>query len=196
MLIKFNPNTTSKEFEAILKPELEKSIDHYKKELLKLRTGRANPSMVENIKVSCYGDSVMTIKELAAISAPDARLIVIQPWDKTIITNIEKGLMESELSVTPVNDGDVIRIQLPFMSASQREELVKLLGKKLEECRIAIRNIRKDFQNAVRESEKANHFSIDYSKVLLSILQDQVDKYIKLAEDINSKKETEIKGDK
>jgi ribosome recycling factor len=194
MVIKFTATTTSKDFETALKPELEKPIEHFKKELIKLRTGRANTAMVENIKVLCYGESLMPLKELAAISAPDARLIVIQPWDKSVISNIEKAILESELGITPLNDGDVIRLQLPFMSTSQRDDLIKVIGKKLEETRVAIRNIRKDFQNAVRDSEKAHIFDTDYSKILLGILQDYVDKYIKMAEDQAAKKEQEIKA--
>lgn len=194
MIIKFNENTTSKDFEAALKPELEKPIDHFKKELLKIRTGRANGAMVENIKVMCYGESLMPLKELAAISVPDPRMIVIQPWDKSVIGNIEKAILESDLGITPNNDGDIIRLQLPFMSAGQRDELIKLLGKKLEETRVALRNIRKDFQNAVRDAEKDHIFDKDYSKILLNTLQDYIDKYIKIAEDHGAKKELEIKS--
>lgn len=193
IMIKFNSNTTSKDFESSLKPELEKPIDHLKKELIKLRTGRANSAMVENIKVMCYG-SLMPLRELAALSVPDSRLIVIQPWDKSIIGNIEKAILESDLGVTPINDGEIIRIQLPFMSSAQRDELIKLLGKKLEETRISIRNIRKDFQNAIRDAEKAHVFDKDYSKILLNLLQDYIDKYIKIAEDHAAKKEIEIKA--
>jgi len=193
-MIKLNANTTSKDFEKMLTPEMEKALEHFKKELVKIRTGRANPSMVENIKVMCYGTALMGLKELASISVPDPRMIVIQPWDKSVLGNIEKAIMESDLGVTPVNDGDIIRIQLPFMSTQQRDELNKILGKKVEECRIAIRNIRKEFQNEVREAEKEHEFSIDYSKVLLGILQNFTDKYIKTAEDMAAKKEQEIKA--
>lgn len=192
-MIKLNASMTSKDFEQMLKPEMEKAIEHFKKELVKVRTGRANPAMVEGLKVQCYGDSVMPLRELAAISASDARMIVIQPWDKSVIPNIEKAIMESDLGLTPANDGGLIRLQLPFMSTQQRDDLSKVLGKKLEECRIAIRNIRKDFQNEVRESEKDHGFSIDFSKILLGILQNYTDKYIKTAEDLAAKKEQEIK---
>ncbi|MDR3646051.1 MAG: ribosome recycling factor [Candidatus Babeliales bacterium] len=185
--------TTPKDFELALKPEMEKPIEFLKKELLKIRTGRANPSMIENVRVQCYG-SDMGIKELAAISAPDARLLVVQPWDKTVINNIEKALQTSDLGITPINDGDIIRIQLPNLSSERREEFIKILHKKLEECRIAIRNVRKEFQNAVRDAEKDKDISIDYSKKLLGNLQDITDKYIASAEDVANKKELEIKS--
>lgn len=185
--------TTPKDFESALKPEMEKPLEFLKKELLKIRTGRSNPAMIENIRVQCYG-SDMGLKELAAISAPDARLLVIQPWDKTVINNIEKALQTSDLGLTPVNDGDLIRIQLPNLSSERREEFIKILHKKLEECRIAIRNVRKEFQNAVRDSEKDKDISIDYSKKLLANLQTITDKYIGLAEDLANKKELEIKS--
>lgn len=193
-MIKFTAETTSKDFEAALKPEMEKPLEHFKKEILKIRTGRANTSMVEHLRVLCYGDSEMPLKELGVLSTPDARLIVIQPWDKSVIPNIEKAIMGSDLGVTPVNDGEIIRITLPQMSSQRREELVKVLHKKLEECRIAIRNVRKDAQNAIRDAEKEHSFSIDFSKILLGVLQNYTDKYIKLGEDLSAKKETEIKA--
>ncbi len=192
-MIKITLNTTNKDFENALKPEMEKAIEHFKKEILKLRTGRANTAMVENIRIVAYGDSEMPIKEVGAISTPDSRLIVIQPWDKSLIPNIEKGIMDAGMGFTPVNDGEIIRIQLPFMTTAQRDELIKVLGKKLEECKVAIRNIRKDFQNSVRDAEKAHSLSIDFSKRLLAILQDFTDKYIEMADQISTKKEQEIK---
>lgn len=185
--------TTPKDFESALKPEMEKALEFLKKELLKLRTGRSNPGMIENLRVQCYG-SDMSLKELAAISAPDARLLVVQPWDKSVINNIEKALQSSDLGLTPVNDGELIRIQLPYLSTERREELTKVLHKKLEECRIAIRNVRKEFQNAVRDAEKDKDISIDYSKRLLANLQIITDKHIETAETLAEKKEQEIKS--
>lgn len=193
-MIKIVAETTPKDFESALKVEMEKPLDHFKKELVKIRTGRASTSMIESIKVICYG-SEMPLSQIASLSAPEPRLLVIQPWDKSVIADIEKGLLESDLGVTPLNDGDIIRITLPQMSGSRREELSKILNKKLEECRIAIRNIRKDFQNAVRDLEKDKKFSIDYSKRLLATLQEFTDKYVANAEEMSAKKEKEIKFD-
>lgn len=181
-----------KNFETAIKPEMDKAIDHLNKELAKIRTGRAHPSMVEDLLADCYG-STMRVKELAMVSAPEAALIVIQPWDKSVIKDIEKAIGASDLGVTPLNDGNIIRIQLPQISHARREELCKVLGKKLEECRTAIRNIRKEFQNSVRTAEKNKVVSEDLAKKLLEVLQTCTDSFIAKAEANANKKEAEIK---
>ena len=121
-------------------------IKHFEKDLSVIRTGRASASLVEHIQVDCYGQS-MPVKNVATIAVPDARLITIQPWDKSIINDIEKALLNSNLGITPVNDGEIIRLQIPQMSSARREELVKDLGKKAEEARLGLRNGRKEFHN-------------------------------------------------
>src|SRR3989337_3686293 len=126
----------TKEFEKALSAEMEKSIKHFEHELVTIRTNRAHTSMVEDIKATCYGGSMeLPLKELATLTAPDARLIVIQPWDKSVIADIERAIIASSLGVTPINDGDMIRIALPEMSTSRREELIKILQKKTENAR-------------------------------------------------------------
>jgi ribosome recycling factor len=187
--------TTNKDFEKAIALEMQKPIEHFERELLKFRTGRASASMVEDVKVACYGDSVMNLRELAAISAPEARLLVIQPWDKGLIKDIEKALLSCELGVTPLNDGEIIRIQLPQMSTARREELLKSLHKKLEECRVAIRNVRKDFQALVRAAEKNHAISEDFAKLLLDVLQDGTDKSVALAEKVAKQKEDHLRID-
>ncbi|KKP24792.1 MAG: Ribosome-recycling factor [candidate division TM6 bacterium GW2011_GWF2_28_16] len=182
----------STDFEKIIKAEMENPLKHFEKELVAIRTGRASTKMVEDVKVDVYGQQ-MKIRELASIATPDARLITIQPWDKSVIGDIEKGLQMSELGVTPVNDGNLIRIQLPQMTESRRTELDKILGKKTEECRVAIRNIRKEFHNQVRESEKEHDISEDFAKRLSDLLQKITDQFIAKAEDLYNKKAQEIK---
>lgn len=191
-MIVITTEITPKNFEAAIKPEMEKALEHFNKELAKIRTGRAHPSMVEDLLVECYG-STMRVKELAMVSAPEAALIVLQPWDKSVIKDLEKAITTSDLGVTPLNDGNIIRIQLPQISVSRREELCKLLGKKLEECRTGIRNVRKEFQNSVRTAEKNKLVSEDLAKKLLVTLQTSTDNYITKAEEHAAKKETEIK---
>lgn len=183
----------SKGFENAMSAEMEKPIAHLERELVTIRTGRAHTSMVEDVKINCYG-SEMRLKEVAAISAPDVRLIVIQPWDKTVITDIEKGIQNSHLGVTPLNDGEIIRIQLPEISADRREELIKVLHKKLEECRVAIRNVRKEFQNLTRDSKKKKTISEDFANRLDDCLKKVTDRFIKTAEEMSKKKETEVRG--
>jgi len=190
--LKLNDNNI-KDFEKAINAEMDKAIKHFERELITIRTGRAHASLVENIKVMCYGSSVMNLKEIASITTPEARLIVIQPWDTGTINDIEKALSNSELGVTPVNDGALIRIKLPEMSSARRDELVKTLNKKLEETRIALRNVRKDFHNLVRDSEKGKSISQDHSRRLNDTLQKITDKFIETVEQMAHKKETELK---
>ena len=183
-----------KEFQKAVTAEMEKSVQHFQRELITIRTGRAHTGLVEDVKVSCYGGtSVMKLKEVASITAPEARLIVIQPWDKGVIGDIEKALSTGDLGITPINDGNLIRIQLPEMSAERREELAKILHKKLEETRVGIRNIRKDFNNHIRDSEKKKHISEDHANRLADELQKITDAFIKQVEQMATKKEQDIK---
>lgn len=191
--MKITQDLNVKDYEKRIESQFNENLKHFEKELIKLRTGRAHPAMVEDVRVSCYG-SLMPIKELASISAQDSSLLVIQPWDKSIVDNIVKALLTSDLNLTPQTDGEVIRIKIPPMSLSRREELVKSLNQKLEQCKIAIRNNRKDFQNEVREAEKNKSISEDFSKRLHDILQKLTDKFIKLSDDLALQKEDEIKS--
>lgn len=185
----------TKPFEQVTAEEMTKCIKHFEHELLSIRTGRAHPSMVEDLKVSCYGgETELPLKSLATISTPEARLIIIQPWDQSTTAEIEKALSESELGVTPQNDGNVIRVVLPEMSSSRREELKKVLGKKLEDCRVSIRNVRKHYHNFVRDTQKEKEISEDFAKRLNDLLQKTTDKFIKQAEDLGAKKEIDLKG--
>ncbi len=181
----------SKSFETPLKQHMENPIKHYEKELSSIRTGRASITLLENIKVDVYGQ-LMTLKELATLGAPDARLLTIQPWDKSIIPEIEKSVLASELGAAPVNDGTLIRIQLPQMSTSRRDELVKLLSKKTEECKVGVRNVRKDFHNEVRDAEKKKIISEDFAKRLMDLLQKVTDQFITKVDQMNDKKAAEI----
>ncbi|MFA5306781.1 MAG: ribosome recycling factor [Candidatus Babeliales bacterium] len=181
----------SKSFETLLKQYMEAPLKHYEKELASIRTGRASIALLENIKVDAYGQ-LMTLKEVATLGAPDSRLLTIQPWDKSIISEIEKAVAVSDLGAAPINDGNLIRIQLPQMSASRRDELVKLLSKKTEECKVSLRNIRKDFHNEVRDADKKHIISEDFAKRLADLLQKITDQYIEKADQLNDKKAAEI----
>lgn len=183
----------SRELEKLLSAETEKSIKHFERELATLRTGRAHTSLVENIIVLAYGGTPTPLKSLAALSVPESRLIVIQPWDVATIGEIEKAITSSDIGVTPLNDGKIIRVQIPEMSKARREELAKTLGKKLEECRVAIRNVRKDFNNFVRDAERAKQISENFSKRLTDIIQKMIDARIAEAESAADKKENELK---
>lgn len=182
-----------KVLENALKLEMDKPLKHFEKELAALRTGRASTALVEHIKVECYG-SMMPLKEVGTISTPDARLITIQPWDASLVQAVEKAILESDLGVTPNNDGALIRIQLPQMSASRREEMAKLLGKKTEDCRIGIRAARQEYHNQIRKAQKDKVVSEDFVKRLNDTLQKVTDSFIAKAEALHEKKETELKS--
>ncbi len=183
----------SKNLEQALAEEMNQAIKHFERELAKIRTGRAHTSLVEDILVTCYdGQAPMTLKSIAAVSAPEARLITIQPWDKGVTANIEKALLTSDIGVTPINDGEIIRLQLPEMSTTRRHELAKSLGKRLEECKIRMRNIRKDFNNLIRDAKKDKTISDNHCHRLGVVLQNLTDEWIKKADALNEKKEKEI----
>ena len=175
--------------------EMIKCLKHFEHELTGIRSGRAHPSMIESIKISCYGgDSELPLKNLASVSTPDARTIMIQPWDTATIPDIERGIKESDTGFTPVNDGNIIRISLPEMSNDVRDKLTKQLGKKLEETRVSIRNVRKNIQNFIRDEEKKKNVSEDFAKRLNDLLQKHTDDYIKKVEVLANKKEQDLKS--
>ncbi len=183
----------TKSFDAAVTEAMQTPIKHYEKELAGIRTGRASTALLDNIRVECYGQ-LMPLNELATLAAPDARLITVQPWDKTIVGNIDRAIKESDLGITPINDGTIIRLQLPQMSEARRSDLVKVLGKKTEECRIGIRNIRKEFHNQVRdELKKKKNLSEDFAKRLSDTLQKVTDKHIAKVDEMNKKKEHDIR---
>ena len=183
-----------KSLEKPLCAEMDKAIDHLLKELASIRTGKAHVSMIENIKVECYGGSIMNLKEVASLTAPDVNLLTIQPWDPSVMNDIERALNNAQLGINPKVDDDMIRLELPKMSSERRDELAKQVGKKVEECKVAVRNIRKDAQNMIRDAEKKKNISEDFVKRLTKVLQDCTDKYTDKADDIGNKKSSELKA--
>jgi ribosome recycling factor len=183
----------SKSFEKAMQDEMSKAIKHFEGELLKVRTGRAHTSLIEDVQVSCYGAAAMPLKNLASLTAPESRLLTIQPWDAGIIADIERAIRSSELGLSPINDGAIIRIQLPEMSSSRREELIKLLSKKLEDCRVSIRNVRKDFNNIIRDSKKDKVISENFFNRLSDLLEKITTNFIDKAEQLAHKKEQDIR---
>jgi len=183
----------SKALDQYMKTEIEKIRNFFNLEIEKLRTGRAHPSIVEDIRVMAYGGEEMPLKSLAAITTPEARVISIQPWDEGTAPAIEKALREHEsLGATPVNDGKVIRITLPEMSSSRRSDLTKLLNKKTEEMRISIRNIRKECNNCIRDHKKSKAISDDFCNRLETVVQKSTHDGIQQLEAVATKKEKEI----
>jgi len=168
-----------------------KALEATKEKMTAIRAGRANVSMLDNVMVDYYGNP-SPIKQVANVSAPEARLITIDPWDKGMIKDIEKALMQSNLGINPSNDGKIIRIQMPELTAERRKEYVKIAKKEAEEGKVAIRNIRKDANNKLRKLEKDSEITEDDLKVLEEKTQVITDKYIKLLDEVYAKKEKEI----
>ena len=168
-----------------------KSIDALKRELSTLRTGRATPSLLDNINVDYYGTST-PLNQLASISAPDAQAIIIQPWDKGSILDIEKSLSTSDLGFNPSNDGNQITVPIPPLTQERRLEIVRLLKKKIEDGKVSIRNVRRDSVDRLRKLEKDKSISQDDSRRGQDQIQKSTDSYTKLIDDISKAKEGEI----
>jgi len=170
---------------------MDKTIESLHEEFKKIRSGRANAGLVEGLVVDYYG-SRTPLKQLASISVPEPRLIVIQPWDKGALSEIEKSFHKSDLGLNPNNDGKVIRISIPALTEERRKELVKVAKGKAEDARVAIRNIRRDGNEEVKTAEKDGHVSEDDSKKTLEEIQKITDEYIENINKFLDAKEAEI----
>ncbi|HHV16293.1 MAG TPA: ribosome recycling factor [Gelria sp.] len=170
---------------------MKKSIEHFTGDLATLRAGRANPAMVEKLLVDYYGEPT-PLNQLATITVPEARLLVIQPWDKGSMADIEKAILKSDLGVNPTNDGNVVRIAIPQLTEERRKDLVKVVKKRAEEARVAVRNIRREANDMVKSSEKEKLLSEDESKRGMDEVQKITDKHIKEIDVISEAKEKDI----
>lgn len=171
--------------------QMEKILQSTKEDFNTIRTGRARPSLVENIKADNYG-TLTPIQQMAKISAPEARQIVIEPWDKNVIENIEKAIMKANLGLTPNNDGDVIRINIPRLTEERRKELVKVIHEKAEDSRINIRNVRREANEELKELEDDSKISEDNYHRGLDNIQELTDEYENKINKLIEKKEDEI----
>lgn len=172
---------------------MKKTIEHLTGDFASLRAGRANPAMVDKIMVDYYGVPT-PINQLSNITVPEARLLVIQPWDKSSIANIEKAIMKSDLGINPNSDGNVIRLAIPQLTEESRKDLVKVIKKRAEEARVAIRNVRRDANELIKSSEKEKIVSEDESKKALDDIQKITDNYVKDVDRILQVKEKDIMG--
>lgn len=171
--------------------KMEKSIEVLRMELGSIRTGRAAPALVEHIKVE-YAGAPTPLNQLASIYAPEARLIVIQPWDRSSIRDVEKAILKSDLGLTPTSDGTLIRISVPPLTEERRQELAKAVRKRVEEGKIAIRNLRREAMEEMRGLEKNKDMSQDELKRALDQLQKLTDSFIADTERIGRDKEVEL----
>ena len=168
-----------------------KAIDALKHDVGSVRTGRAAPSLVETLQVEAYGTDTPLI-QLAAISAPEPRQIVIQPWDKGLIKSIEKAITNSDLGMAPNNDGNLIRLNIPALNEERRRDLVKMLHKKVEEGRVEIRTLRRHAHDEMKTKEKSSGVTTDEVKRAEAQLQKLTDRFILMADEIGTAKEKEI----
>lgn len=182
---------TLEELQTKTQEKMDKALQALRNELTNIRTGRATPSLLDQVKVDYYG-APTPVTQVANVSVPEPRMIVIQPWDRSLLKTIEKSIMTSDLGLNPNNDGTVIRLNLPLLTEERRKELVKVVNKKGEASRVEIRNIRRDFNDAVKKQVKAKEITEDDAKDATDFSQKLTDKYTKKIDDVLAQKEKEV----
>jgi ribosome recycling factor len=170
---------------------MSRTIDALKKEFASVRTGRASLALLDGLMVNYY-DTPTSLQQLASLSIPESRQIAIQPWDQKIIPDIEKAILKSDLGLTPMNDGKMIRMNIPPLTEERRKQLVKAIRKKAEEARVAIRNIRRDSNEELKKLEKEKHLSEDIVKKSQDEIQKITDSYISKVDEVLGHKEKEV----
>jgi ribosome recycling factor len=171
--------------------KMDRAVDAFKRDLSNLRTGRATPALVEDVTVEYYGVPT-PLKQLASISAPDARAIMVQPWDKQALRDIERGLMKSEMGFNPSNDGSVITVPIPPLTQERRQEIVRFLKRKIEEGKVSVRNIRRDGVDSLRKLERDKSISQDQNRRSQEQIQKTTDSHTETIDEIGAAKEAEI----
>ncbi len=174
-----------------LEDKMKTTVKAFHQDLTTVRTGHASPALVEHVKVD-YAGVPTSLIQLAGISAPEAGLLVIQPWDKSSIHNIEKAILKSELGLNPSNDGNIIRLAIPPLSEERRKELIKLLNRRIEERRVTVRNLRHEAVNAIKDMEKNKAISQDEAKRAQNQIQKITDAFIAEIEKLGKDKEREL----
>ncbi len=174
-----------------IETRMRKTVEALAKELSAIRTGRASPSLVENIRVDYYGVPT-PLQQIAGVSTPDPRMILIQPWDRNILGTIEKAILASDLGLNPTNDGHVIRLPVPSLTEERRKDLVKVVRRRAEEGRVAVRNIRRDALEELRKLEKEKEISADESKRAQEQLQKVTNTFIAEVDIVGQHKESEL----
>jgi ribosome recycling factor len=182
---------TVKEVMSSHEERMQKALDVLRKDYSTLRAGRATPALLDKITVDYYGTPT-PVNQIGNISVPEPRMIVIQPWEKKLLSLIEKAIMKSDLGLTPSSDGSVIRLIIPQLTQQRRTELVKVVHKKAEDCRVAVRNLRRDANDAFKKLEKDKVISEDEAKKAQEDTQKVTDRYIKEIDQVMAVKEKEI----
>ncbi len=171
--------------------KMDKVLEAMARDLSRVRTGRASVALLEGIKVECYG-TTMPISQVASLAAPESRLLTIQPWDSTVLGDIEKAILKSDLGLNPVNDGKIIRLPIPALTTERRKELVKMVKKMEEEAKVALRNVRREANEDLKEMKKEKLLAEDDAHRGTDEVQKITDEYTKKAEAQASDKEKEI----
>ncbi len=173
------------------KERMLKSEKAFEKELSKVRTGRASQNMMDGVKVDYYG-TLTPLPQMATVSIPESRMITVKPWDVSVINEVEKAILKANLGLTPANDGKIIRISIPPLTEERRREIAKSAAKICEEYKVAIRNIRRDSNEMIKDLQKEGDISEDESFKAQKLIQDATDAHIKKLDDIFARKEKEI----
>lgn len=173
------------------KNKLEKALEHVQRDVATLRTGKANAQLLDPVMVEAYG-AKMKVVELATVQAPDASLIVVSPWDKSVLPNIEKAIATADLNLNPVVDGDIIRIAIAPLTEEKRREMVKVLHKKIESGKVMLRTIRTDTKKDIESQEGSDGVSEDDIKADLERLEEVIKEYMQQLEDLAVKKEKDL----
>jgi ribosome recycling factor len=176
---------------ADAKAHMQKAVEAAKREFASVRTGRASPALLERVMVDYYGVPT-PVTQVATVTVPDPRLLLIQPWDKSLVREIERAIQKSELGLTPSSDGIVIRLPIPGLTGERRKELVRVVHKQAEEARVAIRNIRRDHKEKVERLDKKGELSEDEARRIVDELQKLTDQHIKEIDALLASKEKEI----
>ncbi|HHT70388.1 MAG: ribosome recycling factor [bacterium] len=179
------------QIESEAEGKMKKSLDAFRKELSLMRTGRATPALLERVMVDYYG-SPMPINQVATVSVPESQLLVIQPWDRSLIKTIEKAILKSDLGLNPSSDGTVIRLPIPSLTEERRRDLSKVARKKAEEAKIAIRNIRREANDELKRLEREKSISEDENKRRQEEVQKLTDKFVSEIDNVAQAKEKEI----
>jgi ribosome recycling factor len=174
-----------------MKGQMDAAVDAMRREFSGVRTGKATPNLLDTVRVEAYGSKV-PLNQVASVNTPEPRLIVVQPWDKNLINEIERGIMTADLGLNPSNDGTLIRVPIPPLSEERRREMVKLLHKMAEEGKISIRHARQEANKTVKQEEHDHEISEDTARRRLDEIQEITDGYITRIDDMMTKKEEEI----
>jgi len=177
-----------------VKLRMGKILSLFVNDIASLRTGRATPGLIENVVVTVYGGQKMKLIELGSIGVPDVRSLTFQPWDQALIREISNGIMVANIGMTPVVDGQLIRMNLPMLTVEQREDYIKLLGRKLEAARVMVRDARGDYRSSLQKAKQDKTVSEDEFKKDEIELQKITDEFVKKLEEVAGKKEFEIRG--